>query len=503
MRTLSKSKLMAFRQCPKRLWLEVHRPELREDSAGTQARFQTGYAVNDIARRIYDPEGRGAAIDVEAEGFAGALARSAELLAHSRQPIFEAGFMADGALAFADVMQPVVENGRRVWRMIEVKSSARLKDYHREDIAVQTFLAQAAGVPLQSVAVAHIDSSWVYPGGEDYRGLLKENDLTAETLARTGEVPAWIAEAQRVVARPAEPVIAVGSQCYDPFACGFCDHCHRDLPQPEYPLECLPRLSATQREQLAMQGVDDLRGVPDDLLTDRQFMVKEHTLAGTVFFDRAGAEADLAPHGFPACFLDFESIGFAIPIWKATRPFRQIPFQFSLHTLAESGQLTHTAFLDLSGDDPSLPFAQALLAACGQSGPVFVYNAGFEKGRIRELAERYPDLSEPLLAIHARVVDLLPIARHRYYHHRQQGSWSLKAVLPAAIPELTYDQLDGVQDAGAAMDAYSEAIHPGTTAGRKSEIERQLLAYCRLDTFALVRLWQFFSGRNEIPLQDR
>lgn len=500
MRHFSKSKLMAFRQCPKRLWLEVHRPDLREDSADTQARFQTGYQVGDIAKRLYDLEGIGAVIDVNTEGFDTAFARTAELLTDSQRPVFEAGFKADGALAFADVMLPAFETGQLVWRMVEVKSSTSVKDYHLDDIAVQAFVAQAAGVKLKSVALAHIDSSWVYPGDQDYRGLLTENDLTAESFARTEEVEGWIAEAQKIADQASEPEKAVGTHCYEPFECGFCNYCNRGVVQPEYPLHWLPRFSAAKREQLAEQGVNDLRGVPDALLSDKQLMVKEHTLAKTVFFDAAGAASDLAPHGFPAYFLDFESIQFAIPIWKGTRPYQQITFQFSLHSLAESGQLSHTAFLDLSGGDPSELFAKALIAACGENGPVFVYNAAFETTRIRELAGRYPDLAEPLLAISARVVDLLPIARNRYYHHSQQGSWSIKAVLPAAVPELSYDALDGVQDGGAAMEAYHEAIQPGTDEGRKSDIERQLLAYCRLDTFAMVRLWQFLSGREETAL---
>jgi hypothetical protein len=501
MRHLSKSKLIAYRQCPKRLWLEVHRPDLREDSAGTQARFQTGYQVGDIARRIYDPEGKGAVIDPNAEGYEAAFARTAKLLAESRQPVFEAGFKAQGALAFADAILPDSENGQPGWRMVEVKASTSIKDYHHDDIAVQAFVAQAAGVPLKSVALAHIDSSWVYPGDEDYRGLLKENDLTAEAFARTEEVKVWIADAQRIADQPNEPEVAVSAHCHQPFDCGFCNYCNKDIPRPEFPIDWLPRFFGAKRERLAEQGVDDLRGVPDEVLSHIQSRVKEHTLAGTVFFDAAGAAADLAPHGFPACFLDFESIFFAVPIWKGTRPYQQITFQFSLHTLAESGQLSHTAFLDLCGDNPSEPFAKALIAACGESGPVFVYNATFETTRLREVAGRYPDLAEPLLAINARVVDLLPIARNRYYHPSQQGGWSIKVVLPAAVPELSYDQLDGVQDGEAAMDAFSEAIQSDTTAERKGEIERQLLAYCRLDTFAMVRLWQFFSGRSETALQ--
>lgn len=499
MRTFSKSKLLALRQCPKRLWLEVHRPDLREDSATTEASFQVGFQVGDIAQRIYDPEGLGALIDVQSEGFDRAFERSAELL-HTRHPIFEAGFSAGGALAFADVMLPEQKEGRQVWCMVEVKSSTSVKDYHRDDVAVQAFVAQSAGVPLESISLAHIDNSWVYPGDEDYRGLLKENDLTAEAFARTEEVKGWIAQAQSIVGGPTEPVIATGQQCDTPFECGFYTYCSRDELKPECPVYWLPRFSSAKARELAAQGVDDLRNVPDALLNDKQKRIKEHTQANAVFFDAAGAAADLAAYSLPAYFLDFETIQFAVPIWKGTRPYQQITFQFSLHTLAASGRLEQAAFLDLSGNDPSESFAHALIAVCGQQGPVYVYSASFETSRIRELAERYPFLSEPLLAINERVVDLLPIARERYYHPSQQGSWSIKKVLPAVVPELRYDALDGVQDGGMAMEAFLEGIHPDTSAERKAEIEQQLLAYCKLDTYAMVRLWQVFAGRTDLRL---
>ena len=500
MRSLSKSKLLAFRQCPKRLWLEVHRPELREDSEATEARFQTGYEVGAIARRIYDPEGRGATIDVDAEGYEGAFARTAGLIAESKEPIFEAGFRVDGALAFADVMLPKMEQGRLVWRMVEVKSSTSVKDYHHDDIAVQTFIAQAAGVPLASVALAHIENSWVYPGDGDYRGLLTEYDLTAEALGRTDEVRGWIAEAQGIIARDAPPEIAVGYQCHAPFDCGFCNYCHQNIPQPEYPLDWLPRFFGAKREQLVERGVDDIRSIPDELLSETQLRVKECTLSNSVYFDAAGAAADLAPHGFPAYFLDFESVQFAVPIWKGTRPYQQIVYQFSLHRVEASGKLEHVDFLDLSGGDPSEGFAKALINACGQAGPVFVYSAAFECTRISELAGRFPELAPQLLAINERIVDLHPIARSRYYHPSQQGHWSIKDVLPAAVPELSYDDLDGVQDGGSAMEAFCEAIHPDIGSERRTEIEAQLRAYCRLDTFAMVRLWQFFTGRTDFVI---
>jgi hypothetical protein len=499
MRNFSKSKLIAFRQCPKRLWLEIHRPQLREDSANTEASFQVGYAVGDVARKIYDPENRGHTIDVKGEGYGAAFARSEALLANSSQPVFEAGLRCMGALAFADVMLPEIEGGERAWRMVEVKSSTSVKDYHRDDIAVQTFIAHEGGVNLKSVAVACIDSSWVYPGGEDYRGLLAETDLSAETFARSEEVRGWLAEAQRVAAEPNEPVVSVGDQCHVPFDCGFCNYCNRDKPKAEYSVDLLPKLTAKQRRLLVDQGIDDLRQVPDELLNDKQAIVKQHTLENTVYHDAPGSMDDLAAHGLPALFLDFETIQFAVPIWKGTRPYQQIPFQFSVHALAADGGLTHEGFLDLSGRDPSEEFARALIAAGGGDGPIFVYNAAFEMTRIRELAARFPNLAEPLTAINGRIVDLLPIARERYYHPSQRGSWSIKAVLPAVAPDLRYDALTGVQDGGGAMVAYCEAIRPGTTVERKAEIEGQLIDYCRLDTFAMVRLWKFFSG-SEVEL---
>lgn len=501
MRNLSKSKLIAYGQCPKRLWLEVHRKELREDSAATQASFSVGNTVGDIARQLYDPVGNGVLLDTQRDGFDTVFRRSTELLSSS-QPIFEAGFAINGALAFADVMLPDEQEGKRIWRMVEVKSSTGVKDYHRDDVAIQSFIARSAGVPLAAIALAHIDSAWVYPGNGDYHGLLKECDLTPEAFARDDEVREWIIAAQETVAKAAEPEIGTGRQCVSPFACGFFDYCQSQEPQAEFPIHWLPSIRANALKQhIAEHPALELRDTPDDLLNELQQRVKAHTLSGKTYFDAAGAEAALKAHRLPAYFLDFESIQFAVPIWKGTRPYQQITFQFSLHTLDENGKLESQAFLNLSGNDPSQAFAEKLVDVCGNSGAVFVYNASFEGARIKELAERYPDLSADLLAIKARLVDLHPITKANYYHPSQKGSWSIKAVLPAVAPDLSYKMLEGVQNGGMAMDAYLEAIHSSTTTERKSEIAKQLLAYCALDTFAMVRLWQFLAGRSDMKFK--
>ncbi|MDR0771211.1 MAG: DUF2779 domain-containing protein [Burkholderiales bacterium] len=493
MRALSKSKLIAFRQCPKRLWLEVHRPELCVVSEDAKARFQAGHEVGAVARRLYDPAGTGVLIDPHAEGFDEAFARTRSLL-ESSQPIFEAGFSAKGALAFADIMLPVGEESARSWRMVEVKSTTSVKDYQRDDIAIQTFIALAAVVRLDSVAVAYIDNSWVYPGGGDYKGLFHEEDLTEEAMSRGEEVEQWIKEAQKIVCLQDEPTIKTGAHCSAPFDCGFSDYCRGQEPQAEYPAEWLPRLQTNAvKDFLNAHPNCDMREVPDELLNDKQKRVKAHTLSGETFFDRDRCAADLVHHKPPLHFLDFETAQLAVPIWLGTKPYQQIPFQFSLHRLGEDGTLTHREFLDLSGNDPSEAFAKALVDACGKSGTVFAYNAGFEKRVVKELAERFPRCANELLAINERVVDLLPIVREHYYHPSQQGSWGLKKVLPAIAPDLSYTDLDGVQDGGMAMTAFLEAIDSRTLPERKAEIQKQLLKYCALDTFALVRVLRFLE----------
>lgn len=500
MRNLSKSKLIAYRQCERRLWLEVHRPELREDSEGAEARMEAGNELGALARSIYDPDGKGVLLDPQKEGFGAALKRSKELLDAS-VPIFEAGFAAGGGLALADVMLPTRRNGQQYWRMVEVKSSTSVKDYHREDAAIQAYIAREAGVALEAIAVAHIDSDWVYPGERSYQGLLVEEDLTEEAGAKAGEVKGWIAEAQEIVAKNAEPEIATGPHCKDPFECGFHAHCRAGEPQAQYPIEWLPRLQKKSvQDFIETKAIKDIRDVPDEYLTDIQRRVKEQTIAGKPYFDRASAAAELSPHKLPAHFLDFETVQFTIPIWKGTRAYQQIPFQFSLHRLSRSGALEHRQFLELSGEDPSEPFAEALIRECRGTGPIFVYNAGFESSRIKELAERFRRLAPELEAITDRIVDLLPIARRHYYHPDQHGSWSIKSVLPVIAPDLRYDALEGVNNGALASAAYLEAIKPGTTPERREEVRRQLTDYCHLDTYALVRLWQSFSGRGDLRL---
>lgn len=491
MKNFSKSRLVSMLQCPRRFWLEVFRPELKHDSGLTEMKFRTGNQVGDLARHIFDPKGTGHLIDVKKEGYEQAFFRSQQLL-RGNESIFEAGLIGGGVFAFADVMLPGHKTAS--WQMIEVKSSTSVKDYHRDDIAIQTYAARSSGVEIESVSLAHIDSSWTYPGNKEYHGLLKVNDLTQDALSRHEEVAEWVKQAQSIAKSSSEPKQCMGPQCTAPFECGFIEHCSEGAELVEFPINWLPHINSKKIMELEAAGIKDLREVPDNKLTELQLRVKQVSSTGQPYFDANGAAKDLSGHPCPCLFLDFESVQFGVPIWAGTKPYQQICFQFSLHRLNADGSLAHTEFLDLSGNDPSEAFAMALIQACGtDTKAVFVFNAAFEKTRITELAGKFPVLKKELLDINSRIVDLMPITKNRYYHPSQEGSWSIKKVLPALVPELKYSDLDGVQDGNMAIAAYLEAIEPETTADRKQEIEQQLSKYCELDTYSMVRIWKAFA----------
>ena len=232
---LSKSRLLAFRQCPKRLWLYTHRRDLEEVSEQAAFAFQQGYGVGNAAHSLY-PDG----IPIDVDDLSRALADTRRVMAeHPDRPIFEAAFEHDGVLMRADLLIPESSG----YRMTEVKASTQVKDIHRTDCAVQTWVCRQAGIPINRIELAHVDKSFVYPGGGNYRGLLKAVDLTWELEPLMTQVPVWIEEA-RALLKGGEPAIAPGPQCGDPYDCPFLNYCTlvQALPDPaRYPIDTLPR----------------------------------------------------------------------------------------------------------------------------------------------------------------------------------------------------------------------------------------------------------------------
>jgi hypothetical protein len=486
---LSKSRILAHCQCPRRLWLQVHGPRLPPDEPS--ASRAEGNHAGEVARDLFSG---GTLIDTD--DLSQALTDTVARLAEPPRPLFEATFQAGGVLIRADLLLPE-ESG---WRIAEVKSSTSVKDYHYLDSAVQAWVAQQTGLPVLRLEVAHIDSGFVYPGGGDYQGLFRHVDVTDAVRGLKPQVPAWIAEAQATL-KGDDPETAPGAQCRDPFACPFLAFCIPPPGSDVFSPEILPS-GGTVARQLRAEGYEDLRDVPPGRLTHpRHIRVWQATRDNAPFLDPEGGR-QIAALGWPRYFLDFETINFAVPIWAGTRPYQQIPFQWSCHVENSAGAWTHHAFLAEGATDPRRKFLEKLLAALGTEGPILVYNAGFEGARMAELAEAFPEHSPALNAAMERLFDLLPVVRKHYYHRDMRGSWSIKAVLPTIAPDLAYDDLE-VSSGGMAQAAFAEIIQHETETERRSQLREALLHYCERDTWAMVRLARFFQDAPECPLPGR
>lgn len=374
----------------------------------------------------------------------------------------------------------------------EVKSSASVKDYHLGDLATQVWVLTEAGVPLTAACIRHIDSKFTLVRAGHYDGLFRDADRLAELVDRIAERPGIIAKA-RAVLDGDEPDVATGDHCSSPFACEFYDYCSRgDPPAPDWPISLLPRTGKSVAAQWAEAGIHDLHEIETDALANAVHQrVHLATVSDVPFHDREGAIQATREWAWPRAFLDFETVGPAIPRWIGTRPFQQVPFQFSCHVETQAGHLTHSGFLSIDGSDPRRACAEELVEtlSANRCGSIVAYNASFEKRCVRDLAEAFPDLADALFEIEAKIVDLLPVTRNHYYHRDQRGSWSIKAVLPTVAPELAYDDLS-VKDGGAAQQAWFEASHAETAADRREALRVALETYCERDTEAMIVLLQ-------------
>lgn len=484
---LTKSRVLSARQCPKRLWLEMNRPELGEISTALERRFRQGNRLNEVARGLYPA---GCLVGPELATVDALDLTREHLSQQPERPLFEAAFGSGGVLVRTDVFREVAGE----WQMIEVKSSTRVKPHHLADCAVQAWVVGEAGYPLDRITLAHVDTRFSYAGDGDYRGLLREVDLTAEVRALLPAVPDWIARGFDAL-DGSEPAIGVGPHCSDPFPCPFLAHC--SPAAPDYPVSLLPGGGKTI-ETLLAEGIMDVRDIPPGRLTrPLHVRVRETTISGEPYLDPQ-LSATLRALPYPRYYLDFESIQFAVPIWAGTHPYEQLPFQWSCQVESGAASLNEAAFLDISGQAPMRGCAEQLIASLGDDGPILTYSP-FERTVIHRLAVRFPDLADALAALAGRIVDLLPLVRAHYYHPSMRGSFSIKALLPALAPHLSYASLDEVNDGTAAQAAFEEAIDPSTTPARRQSLEQALRDYCGLDTLAMVELVRRLSDPGETP----
>ena len=487
----SKSKYCLMWQCPKLLWLNKFKPELKPEDPSLQARFDEGNVVGDLAMQLF-----GDFTEVTAYKEDGKLdlnkmqELTKECLANGTENICEASFNYNGLYCAVDILRK--ENGG--YAIYEVKSSTHASHIYAVDIAYQKYVLEKCGLNITGTYLVCINSNYVRGKELELNGLFQIIDMSAEVAEEYPVVPSLLNKAKQVYSLEAEPCQEIGLQCRNPYDCAFWGYCTKDLPKPN--VFDLYRMNFDKALKFHNQGQTAF----NDLLFDgnitnaKQLRQMLHQVSDQPDdIDKDGIRDFLDTLSYPIYFLDFETTQAVIPEYEGIKPYQQIPFQYSLHYIEyEGGPLLHKEFLAESGTDPRRTIAERLCEDIPKNVCVTAYNKGFECGRIKELAAYFPDLADHLMNICGNIKDLLtPFQSGYYYTKAMGGSFSIKSVLPALFPNdpaLDYHNLEQIHNGGEAM-----SIFPKIKNMPKDEAEKtrhNLLQYCKLDTYAMVKVWE-------------
>jgi hypothetical protein len=444
--------------------------------------MSTGMSVGELARDLF-PDGE--SIEFDPNDFQGMVRKTQELIEQGVTTIYEASFSHDGIFVMCDILH---KDGDE-WQMIEVKSATNVKEYYLNDIAMQWYTLSRCNVPLSSACVAVIDNSYVRKGDIEVDKLFKIIDVTLDIQSRQEDVISNLMRLTPII-EGEMPKVLIGPQCNDPFGCDYIDHCWSDVPSVS--VFDLYRLNSKKKFEAWHEGVSIDDADEKMSLTTIQRLQVEAYRDKQIRVDSQKIEQFLERLVYPLSYFDFETFMDAIPRFDTQRPYQQMPFQYSLHIEQLNGDLEHKEFLADEHYDPRRALAEKMLEDIPEAGSIIAFNQSFEITRIKELAEMFIDLREPLLALIPRFIDLIdPFRSLAYYHPDFNGSFSIKSVLPAMFPDnndLSYKKL-GIQNGGMAMETYAALLYMAPEL--RAQKRQELLEYCHLDTLAMVKiLWK-------------
>jgi hypothetical protein len=475
---LSKSRYVTGLQCPKRLWWTAHEPdapELAEDGAPDPI-LERGERLGVLAR-TYVPGGR--LIDLPHHEVRERVEATKAALADGAPAVYEASFLEDDIFVSVDIL----ERRKRRFVLTEVKSTTKVKPEHLPDVAVQLHVLRKAGIDVERAEVMHLNRECRHP---NLKKLFVRKAVTKRVGPHLRAVPKRAGEMLSMLSGPL-PERSIGAHCSDPYPCPFTGRCWPSLP--EHHVSTLYRIRRSAIDTLVADGIETIDQLPRQFASADVVRRQIKSVRRDKLVVERGLRRALRALRRPIAFLDFETVAPAVPVWPGCRPYDQVPVQLSCHILEESGELRHHEWLAEGPQDPRPAFAAALVGACDGAATVVAYSAGFEGGRVRELATAIPALAPELAAVEKRIVDLLPVVREHVYHPAFHGSFSLKSVLPALVPSFGYEDLE-IREGNAAMIALETLLLAGepTPGTDRERLRRALLRYCERDTLAMVRL---------------
>lgn len=458
---LTKSDYLKYLQCQKYLWLFKNRKELMPEVSETQqAIFDQGFVVEEYAQQLFTAD--------QTTKF---------------QPVAK----TNDLYARADILH--FNDDTKKWDLYEVKSSTEVKDEHIPDLAFQKIAFEKSGTPIDKTYLIHINKEYVRNGQIDPKELLTIEDITDQVENIRQITEEQIPKALALIKNLNQPQIQIGKQCNKPYPCPFKEYCWKDVP--ELSIYNIQRLTDKQLTELQNLNILKIEDIPDDFkLNEKQQNQVTATKTKKPIIDKEAIASTLETLEYPLYFLDYETYGQAIPLFNGLKPYQQMPFQYSLHIIRSKGAAPeHYEYIHTGKDNPIPYLLKDMRANIGDTGSVIVWYKGFETSRNEEMAEMFPEYANFLNSINTRIFDLMDIFKDQYYVDADfKGSCSIKKVLPVLVPELSYAELEDIQEGSAASLYWFKHIYGDSPI--KDRITANMLKYCELDTMAMVEVWR-------------
>lgn len=479
---LSKSKYIECITCKKKLWLDKYKSNVKENIDNI-AVFENGNIVHEIAKYLF-----GEHVNIEFNEKLDEMIVNTNLTIESYKNVVitEASFNYDDNFCSVDILRK--QNNK--YEIYEVKGSTDIKDIYIKDVSYQYYILTSLGLNVEKCYVVYLNNEYVRNGNLDLNKLFIKEDVTSEIKSLQTEVKQNICDMREYIKNEEEKNEDIDVKCFKPYKCAFYNYCSRNLPKNN--IFDIANMRLTKKLEYYKKGIIsfiDLESIELDRNTKLQIEYELNDQEDHIEKDNIRKFLDQL--GNNIYFLDFETYQMPIPLYDGLKPYEQIPFQYSLHYI-ENGKLFHKEFLSESGLDPRRLLAERLIKDIPFDACILAYNMSFEKTVIRHLALMYTDLSDHLMNIYDNMKDLMiPFKNKWYYTKDMRGSYSIKYVLPALFPNdesLNYHNLNLIHNGSEAMNAFAKL--DSMSIEEQENIRKNLLEYCKLDTYAMVKIYE-------------
>ena len=488
--SISKTDFLKFYECSSYFWFYKNRKEVlteKQRDPFAERLIEQGQHVEVKVRELF-PEGKMVYTYQEE-----ALADTKRLLEEGAKTIFQASFQHDGLFIMCDVLiWNELFNG---WDLYEVKSSSATdttskKEHHLIDATFQKLVLDASGLKVVNVYLIELNKEFVKDGEIDLDELFIQSEITTEIIDREKLILADINHAKNIL------------QAEQPTKCdcrykGRSRHCpafnYLYPATPDYSVYDLTAIGSSKKKLalLVDEGVLDIKDIRED-----HDLSKKHKNQWRVYVDdevileKEILKEEMDALAFPIYFLDYETLPLAIPEYDGTFPYQQTVIQYSLHILQKDGEIIHKEYIHREKTSPQKIIAKNLREDIGDVGSVIVWNKGFEAKCNKDLAAANPEYANFLLGVNARIYDLMEVVKKQKYLHKDfKGKYSIKTVLPVMCPELDYSTLDVSNGTQAVME-YENLVFGNYPPEQIDQGFQNLLDYCKLDTYAMLRIYE-------------